>query len=82
MAFAAVTVCGMAALARVNVFEIMFHPVDRPSFAAVSEVKLDQHEKVLAVKLREYARAYPVRGLSYHHLVNDTVDSKAIVATY
>lgn len=82
MAAGAVTVCGLAGLARVNVYELMFHPIDRPSFVAAAQAKLDQDEKVVAVKLGEFARAYPVRGLSYHHLVNDTVDSKAIVATY
>jgi hypothetical protein len=72
----------MAFLARVNVYEIMFHPIDHPSFAAASEVKLDKEEKVIAVKIGTSSRAYPVRGLSYHHVVNDVVDKTAIVATY
>ena len=65
-----------------NVFEIMFHRVDRPSFAAASESKLDADEKVLAIKIGGRSRAYPVRGISYHHVVNDTLDSRAIAATY
>lgn len=72
----------MAFLARVNVYEIMFHPIDHASFAAASDGKLDQDEKVLAVKVGTMARAYPVRGLSYHHVANDVVDKLAIVATY
>jgi len=72
----------MALLARVNVYEIMFHPIGHPSFAAASEVKLDKDDKVIAVKIGTSARAYPVRGLSYHHVVNDIVDKTAIVATY
>ena len=72
----------MAILARINIYEIMFHPIDRPSFAAASEAKLDKEEKVLAVKIGASARAYPIRGLAYHHLANDVVDNTAIVATY
>jgi amino acid transporter len=75
-------VIGLAVAARINVFELMFHPVDRPAFALASQVKLDGDEKVLAVKLGEQARAYPVRSMAYHHLLNDTVDAKAIIATY
>src|SRR5215471_2960908 len=40
-----------AVLARVNIFELMFHPVERPSFASASAVKLDAKEKVIAVKI-------------------------------
>ncbi len=82
MASGAVLVCVLAVLARVNVFELMFHPNEHPSFAAAAQVKLDADEKVLAVKIGDQARAYPVRSMAYHHLVNDTVESKAIVATY
>jgi hypothetical protein len=71
-----------AVLARVNIFELMFHPVDRPSFTAATAVKLDAKEKVLAVKIGGQARAYPVRSISYHHVVNDIVNRAAIVATY
>ena len=37
---------------------------------------------VIAVKISTYARAYPIRSLSYHHLVNDSLDGVPIVATY
>jgi len=74
--------CALAILARVNVYELMFHPVDRPSFSAASETKLNQDEKVIAVKIDGKSRAYPIRSISYHHVVNDVLESKAIVATY
>ena len=38
----------LAVLARVNVYELMFHPLVHPSFTAASEVKLDGVEKVVA----------------------------------
>jgi hypothetical protein len=69
----------LAALARINVYEtVAFHAHDRPLFAAVSEVKLDVDEKVLAVKIHGKARAYPVRSIAYYHIIND----HGIVATY
>jgi hypothetical protein len=78
----AVLVCVLAALARVNIYELMFHPDDHPSFTAASEVKLDKNEKVIAVKIGRLARAYPIRAISYHHIINDVLDQTAIVATY
>src|ERR1700733_9241880 len=47
----AALVCVLAALARVNIYELMFHPDDRPSFAAASRMQLDKDEKVIAVKI-------------------------------
>ena len=82
---AAVTVafvCVLAVLARVNVYELMFHPIDHASFAASAKSKLDGGEKVIAVLVNGQARAYPIRGMSYHHIINDEVGKTAIVATY
>jgi hypothetical protein len=75
-------VCVLAALARVNIYELMFHPDDHPVFAAASRMKLDHDEKVIAVKIHGAARAYPIRNISYHHVINDVLDKVAIVATY
>ena len=72
----------LAFLARVNVYELMFHPLSHPSFTAANEVKLDGVEKVVAVRVGGEARAYPIRSMSYHHVVNDVVGGTAIVATY
>lgn len=75
-------VCIFAVLARINVFELMFHPIDRASFAAAAKSKLDGAEKVIAVAINGQARAYPIRGMAYHHIINDEVGKTAIVATY
>ena len=72
----------LAVVARVNIFELMFHPVAQPSFSPVPQIKLDGDEKVIAVRIGATARAYPIRGMSYHHIVNDVVEREAIVATY
>jgi hypothetical protein len=75
-------VCILAFLARVNVYELMFHPVDHPAFAAASEAKLDKDDKLIVVKVGGSARAYPIRTMGYHHIVNDVVGGTALVATY
>jgi hypothetical protein len=45
-------------------------------------VKLDGRERVIAVKIGGSARAYPIRAIAYHHVINDVVERVAIVATY
>jgi hypothetical protein len=72
--------CGI--LSRVNVYEIMFHPINRPSFGAAAVSRLDGAEKVIAVKIGNAARAYPIRNMAYHHVVNDVVGEVPIAATY
>jgi hypothetical protein len=75
-------VCVLAVLARINVYEIMFHPIDHASFSAAVKSKLDGDEKVISVLVNGEARAYPIRDLAYHHILNDVVGKTAIVATY
>lgn len=67
-----------AALSRVNIYEMLFHPEGVPSFQSARETRLDGDEKVLAVE----ARAYPVRSISYHHIVNDVEGGVPIAVTY
>ena len=71
-----------AALSFVNIFELMFHPVPNPAFAAAKEAGIEDDDMVLAVNLGSEARAYPIRMLAYHHIVNDRVGGVPIVATY
>ena len=80
--FAVALVCLFAGLSRINTFEIMFHPMGRPSFASVNDTKLDGAEMVIAVHVGGEARAYPIRSVSYHHIVNDVVGGVPVVATY
>jgi hypothetical protein len=83
--FSAVGVAAVALaafLARINVYELMFHPAGQPAFSAAAASKLDGGEMVIAVKIAGMARAYPIRSISYHHIVNDVVGGEPIVATY
>lgn len=75
-------ICALAAVSRVNVYEFMFHPMDAPAFEAAANSKLDKNEMVIAVRVNGVPRAYPIRSISYHHIVNDTVGGIPIAATY
>ena len=71
-----------AVLTHVNVFEIMFHPYPEPAFESAASAKVDSDDKVLSVTLHGESRAYPIRTLGYHHIVNDTVGNSSIAVTY
>ena len=71
-----------ACLSRVNVFEKIFQPYDAPAFGSVAEVPVDLDDKVLAVKIGDEAKAFPVRTMGYHHIVNDTIGGKPVAVTY
>jgi hypothetical protein len=69
--------------ARQNHFEWMFNPLKNPSYVAASKADfVEPSDMVLAVRINGEDAAYPVRLLAYHHLVQDVVGGKAIVATY
>jgi len=71
-----------AALTRVNIYEIMFHRIDSPQTIAAAQAKLEPDDMVVAIRFGAHARAYPVRMMGYHHIVNDRLDSIPVVATY
>lgn len=79
---AVVLVCVAAGLTRINIFEKMFHPYTQPAFSAASDSKLDADDKVLAIVVIRQARAYPIRTIAYHHIINDEVGGLPVVATY
>ena len=75
-------VAACAAMSRVNYFEWMFHPVRQAGFEPASQTKLDAGEMVLALNFGGDARAYPVREMAYHHIVNDVVGGVPVAVTY
>ena len=70
------------ALAHVDVYSLIFHHMDRPEFDAASRSALAGKEKVLAIRVGSTARAYPVRILAYHHVVNDVAGGVPLAATW
>ncbi len=74
--------CAAAVMTRVDYFEWMFHPVSAPGFAAIAQTQLEPSEMVMAVQFGSDARAYPIREMAYHHVVNDVVSGVPIAVTY
>ena len=69
--------------ARQNPFEWMFNPLSRPQFVAAADARfVDPNDLVLAVSVDGDAAAYPIRQMTYHHLVNDRIGRTPAVVTY
>ena len=83
-AFVLLIVCLFSAwFARQNHFEWMFNSLKNPAYAAASKADfIEPSDMVLGVRINGEDSAYPVRLLAYHHLVQDVVGGKPIVATY
>jgi hypothetical protein len=60
----------------------MFNPIKAAGFVPAREAHLDDKEMVMAVRIGQQARAYPIVQMAYHHILNDTVDHVPIVVTY
>lgn len=75
-------IAALALLARINVYEIMFHPIPDAKFSGANTSKLDPDEKVIAIRIGSESRAYPIRITSYHHIINDVVGGIPIASTY
>jgi hypothetical protein len=69
-------------MARLNYFEWMFHPIESQQFESVSASKLANSEMILTVRFGSDARAYPIREMAYHHILNDVVEGVPIAVTY
>jgi Protein of unknown function (DUF3179) len=82
LAFVMLLCAFSAVMSRVNYFEWMFHPVDTPQFESVSATKLDKGEMILAIRYGSDARAYPIREMAYHHVLNDVIAGVPVAVTY
>ena len=57
--------------------------LDYPAFVSANNAKfLDANDRVLGLELNGVARAYPIRILNYHEIVNDAFGGNAVVVTY
>jgi hypothetical protein len=82
LSLAGIAVAFSVVMSRLNYFEWMFHPVDSAKFEAESSSKLGTDEMILAVRYGADARAYPIREMAYHHVLNDVVGGVPIAVTY
>jgi hypothetical protein len=58
-------------------------PIDTPEFAAVSQVTdLTDTEPVIGVVINGVAKAYPLRILIWHEIVNDTIGGVPVAVTF
>jgi Protein of unknown function (DUF3179) len=72
-----------AAAAWVNPYEqLMFHGLGEPSYVSIGNAGIDPKDMVIAVTLGGESRAYPIREMAYHHVVNDRLHQLPIVVTY
>jgi len=57
--------------------------LDYPEFVAAGDATyLKDRDRVLGISINGVARAYPIRILNYHEIVNDVIGGTAIVVTY
>jgi hypothetical protein len=61
---------------------IMFHPIGTPAYVAIQQAHVDPKDMVIVVTLGGESRAYPIREMGYHHVVNDRLHQLPIVVTY
>ena len=62
--------------------QMMFHPYGEPHYVAVQQAGIDAKDMVIVVTLEGESRAYPIREMGYHHVVNDRLHQLPIVVTY
>jgi len=58
--------------------------IDDPKFVSVAEADrlLNNGDQVISVRDGESARAYPLRILDWHEIVNDEINGQAVAVTY
>ena len=72
-----------ACAAWVNPYEqMMFHAFGEPRYVTIRQAGIDAKDMVIAVTLGGESRAYPIREMGYHHVVNDRLHQLPIVVTY
>ena len=60
-----------------------FVPLDTPEFLTAKEATyLPDDDLVLGLEWEGEARAYPIRMLTFHHIVNDEIAGRPFLVTY
>jgi hypothetical protein len=82
MALLAVTVI-CAVLSQVNLLESIFPGARTAATASIGEFHdIRDRDMVIGVVIGGKARAYPVRYLAHHHMLNDQLGATALLPTY
>ena len=70
-------------LSRINLMEYVFAGASGAATAAVGEFHdVQDSDMVLGVVVEGRSRAYPVRYMAYHHMLNDRLGATALLPTY
>ena len=70
-------------LSRVNLLERIFAPARDAQTATIASFHdVRDTDMVIGVMIGDQVRAYPVRYLAYHHMLNDQLGSTALLPTY
>lgn len=57
--------------------------IDDPQFWTVDKIKgLEEHEPIISVTINGETKAYPIRILTWHEIVNDTIGGTPVAVTY
>lgn len=57
--------------------------IDNPQFWTASDIKgLEEHEPVLSLTVNGETKAYPIRILTWHEIVNDEIGGVPVAVTY
>jgi hypothetical protein len=62
--------------------QLMFHPFGEVRYVTIQQAAIDPKDMVIAVTQGGESRAYPIREMGYHHVVNDRLHQLPIVVTY
>lgn len=59
-------------------------PIDKPTFDSISKASeyLDQREPVVVLSIGDQSKAYPLRILLYHEIVNDKIGGHPVFITH
>ncbi len=79
---AACVAVAAAALAGKNLAQRDFDPLFSPRYLPPAQAKVDPDDLVLAVGRGSQARAYPIRMMVIHHIVNDVIAGVPVAVTY
>ena len=72
-----------AVLSRLNLMEWVFAGARRAESVKIGEFHdVRDSDMVIGVVIDGQSRAYPVRYLAYHHMLNDRLGAAALVPTY
>ncbi|CAN5238852.1 DUF3179 domain-containing protein [soil metagenome] len=56
--------------------------IDKPKFVSSNKATLADGDRVLGVKENGIAKAYPIKIMNYHEIVNDNFGDQPVVVTY